>query len=203
MWMGLISLKEGRSKMEVKKARGAEFDPGNFINSWIGCWKEVILRPKEFFDVMPTDGGYSNPLFFALVCWVIGGILTAVVRISPASIILFPISALVGLLIVSVILYLSATLIVKGAGTFEGTFRVGSYTSALSVLTWIPIIGPLIGIYGIYLLVVGIERVHKLTTREAVIAVILPVIVLLLLFALMALAVGMGAFMFMGMFGPR
>jgi len=189
--------------MEVKKVKGAEFDPGNFIESWIGCWKEVILRPKEFFDVMPTDGGYRNPLFFALVCWVIGGILSAAVRVAPASIILFPIAALVGLFIMSVILYLSATLIVKGTGSFEGTFRVGSYTSVLSVLTWIPIIGPLIGLYGIYLLVVGIERVHKLTTREAIIAVILPIIVLTLLFGLIALAVGMGAFMFMGMFGPR
>lgn len=189
--------------MEVKKVKGAEFDPGNFIESWIGCWKEVILRPKEFFDIMPTDGGYRNPLFFALVCWVIGGILSAAVKTAPASIILFPIAALVGLLIISVILYLSATLIVKGTGSFEGTFRVGSYTSALSVLTWIPIIGPFIGIYGIYLLVVGMERVHKLTTREAIIAVILPIIVLALFFGLVALAVGMGAFMFMGMFGPR
>lgn len=201
--MGLIIVKERRNKMEVKRGKEAEFDPGNFIESWIRCWKEVILRPKEFFDVMPTDGGYKNPLFFALVCWVIGGILSAAVRVTPASIILFPIAAFIGLLIVSVVLYLSATLIVKGAGSFEGTFRVGSYASALSVLTWIPIIGPLIGIYGIYLLVVGMERVHKLTTREAVIAVILPIIILVLLFGLMALAVGMGAFMFMGMFGPR
>ena len=186
--------------MEVQKVKGAEFDPGNFIESWIGCWKEVILRPKEFFDVMPTDGGYRNPLFFALVCWVIGGILSAVVRTAPASIVLVPIGAVIGLLIWSIILYLSATLIVKGNGSFEGTFRVGSYASALSVLTWIPIIGPLIGLYGIYLLVVGIERVHKLTTREAIIAVILPIIILTLLFGLI---VGMGAFMFMGMFGPR
>lgn len=186
--------------MEVKKVKGTEFDPGNFIESWIGCWKEVILRPKEFFDVMPTDGGYRTPLFFALICWVIGGILSAAVRAAPANIIVFPITAFIGLFIMSIALHLSATFIVKGTGSFEGTFRVGSYTSALSVLTWIPIIGPLIGLYGIYLLVVGIERVHKLTTREAIIAVILPIIILTLLFGLI---VGMGAFMFMGMFGPR
>lgn len=189
--------------MGVKKEKGAEFDPGSFIDSWVGCWKEVILRPREFFDVMPTDGGYRNPLFFALICWVIGGILSAAVRVRPASIVLFPAAAFVGLLIVSVILYISATLIVKGTGSFEATFRVGAYASALNVLTWVPVFGPLIGIYGVYLLVVGVERVHKLSIREAVIAVILPVIVLLLLFALLALAVGMGAFMFMGMFGPR
>lgn len=189
--------------MEVKKEKRAEFDPGSFIDSWIGCWKEVILRPKEFFDLMPTDGGYRNPLFFALISWVIGGVLSAAVRIRPTSIVLFPIAALVGLLILSTILYLSATLVVRGTGSFEGTFRVGAYASALNVLTWVPIVGPLIGIYGIYLMVVGIERVHNLTTREAVIAVVLPIIVLLLLFALLALAVGMGAFMFMGIFGPR
>ncbi len=189
--------------MEVKKVKGGEFDPGNFVQSWIGCWKEVVLRPRQFFDIMPTDGGYGNPLFFALICWVIGGILSAVVRTAPANIILLPIASFIGLFIMSGSLYLSATLIVKCTGIFEGTFRVGAYIAALSVLTWVPIIGPLIGIYGIYLLVVGIERVHKLTTRGAVIAVILPIIVLVLLFGLMALAVGMGAFMFMGVFGPR
>ncbi len=191
------------SEMEAKKEKGAEFDPGSFIDSWIGCWKEVILRPQEFFDLMLTDGGYRNPLFFALISWVIGGVLSGAVRVRPASIVLFPVAALVGLLIVSAILYLSATLIVRGTGSFEGTFRVGAYASALSVFTWVPIVGPLIGIYGIYLMVVGIERVHNLTTREAVIVVVLPIIVLLLVFALLALAVGMGAFMFMGLFGPR
>ncbi len=189
--------------MEVKKVEGAEFDPGNFVQSWIRCWKEVVLRPKKFFDVMPTDGGYRNPLFFALVCWVIGGILNAAVRTAPANIILLPITSFIGLFIMSAILYLSATLIVKGTGSFEGTFRVGSYIAALSVLTWVPIIGPLIGIYGIYLLVVGIERVHKLTTRQTVIAVIVPIIVFVLIFGLITLAVGMGMFVFMGMFGPR
>ena len=188
--------------MEVKKVEGAEFDPGNFVQSWIRCWKGVVLRPKEFFDVMPTDGGYNNPLFFALVCWVIGGILSAVVT-TAANIILLPITSFIGLFIMSAILYLSATLIVKGTGSFEGTFRVGSYIGALSVLTWVPIIGSLIGIYGIYLLVVGIKRVHKLTTRQAVIAVIVPIIVLVLIFGLIALAVGMGMFVFTGMFGPR
>ncbi len=92
--------------MEVKKVKGGEFDPGNFVQSWIRCWKEVVLRPRQFFDIMPTDGGYRNPLFFALICWVIGGILSAVVRTAPANIILLPITSFIGLFIMSAILHL-------------------------------------------------------------------------------------------------
>ena len=41
---------------------------------------------------------------------------------------------------------------------YEGTFRVGAYSSVTSLVSWIPIIGWIASLYGIYLAIMGIGR---------------------------------------------
>ena len=71
---------------------------------------------------------------------------------------------------------------------FETTFRVASYTQVTSLVNWIPVVGPLLALYGIYLSIVGIREMHGTTTGKAALVVLIPFIVALLL-ALLALAV--------------
>ena len=37
---------------------------------YIKTWKEVILRPKDFYRRMPTTGEYANPLAFAAISFI-------------------------------------------------------------------------------------------------------------------------------------
>jgi hypothetical protein len=73
---------------------------------------------------------------------------------------------------------------------FGATFRVASYTSVTSLVTWIPLIGGLLGLYGIYLAVVGIREMHGTTTGKAVVVVLFPVILILVLALLGLLVAG-------------
>ncbi len=41
-------------------------------------WKEVMLRPSDFYRKMPTTGGYSEPLTFAAISYIISGLLTVI-----------------------------------------------------------------------------------------------------------------------------
>jgi hypothetical protein len=57
-------------------------------------------------------------------------------------------------------------------------------------VSWIPIIGGLLSLYGIYLAVVGIREMHGTTTGKAVLVVLIPMIVVLVLALLGLLVAG-------------
>jgi hypothetical protein len=58
------------------------------------------------------------------------------------------------------------------------------------LVTWIPLIGGLLGLYGIYLAVVGIREMHGTTTGKAVVVVLFPVILIVVLALLGLLVAG-------------
>ena len=47
---------------------------------YIKTWKEVMLRPSDFFRRMPTTGGYVDPLIFASISYIIHLLLFTLVR---------------------------------------------------------------------------------------------------------------------------
>ena len=91
------------------------------------------------------------------------------------SIILAPIFAAIGLFIGAGILHLLVMLIVGSRNSgFEGTFRVSAYSSVTSLVSWIPVIGWIASLYGIYLAIMGIREVHNTSTGKAAIVVLIP-----------------------------
>lgn len=88
-------------------------------------------------------------------------------------------------LIISVAIFHVLTLLIVGSGNsgFEATARVISYSwiyqVVASVVSWIPIIGPLIGLVVFALLAIpGIREVHNTTTGKAALVILIPIGVL-------------------------
>jgi hypothetical protein len=114
-----------------------------------------------------------------------------------ASIIVALILAGIGLFIGAGILHLIVMLIVgsRNAG-FEATFRVVTYSAVTSLLSWVPFIGGILSLYGVYLSIVGIREINNNTTGKAAFVVLIPAaIIILLVLELIAL---MGAVLFFG-----
>ena len=57
-------------------------------------------------------------------------------------------------------------------GSYEATFRVVCYSSAVNLFAWIPIVGILFQLYEIYLSALGLSVVHRTTVGRALLAVI-------------------------------
>lgn len=189
-------------------APGGEFDYRDPVQSFISTVRRVVLRPAEFFGGIARQGDLINPLIFALVCYVIATILTGILSLAGVgadqnfggflvSIILAPIFAAIGLFIGAGILHLLVMLIVgQGNAGFQSTFRVSAYSAVTSLVSWIPVIGWIASLYGLYLAIVGIREVHSTTTGKAALVVLIPaVVVLFLILVLVALA---GAALFFG-----
>lgn len=174
---------------------------------YIETWKEVILRPTDFFRKMQTTGGYAEPLTFAAISYIIYGLLVAFfdrgmmenmyggmgVRGFGFStiitiVIMIPIMGIIFLFIGAAVLYFIYKLL-GGAGTYEGTLRFMSYATAVQVLSWIPILGFIVGLYRVYLYIVGGMFVHNVSMGKSAIAVLLPTILLFLLIIIVAFLV--------------
>ncbi len=102
-------------------------------------------------------------------------------NVSPiVTVILTPIGGAIGIFLAAAI----QQLLVRGiVGTrnsgYGATFRVACYTQVTSLVNWIPIVGPLLALYGIYLAIVGIREVHQ-TTGRAALVILIPFIVVVL-----------------------
>src|SRR5918994_6934330 len=168
---------------------GGEFDYSDPVQSFINAVRAVVTSPVDFFRGIRREGDFVNPLIFALICYevsaILGGLLGLVgVSMGGAegfgsflvSIILAPIFAAIGLFIGAGILHLLVMLIVGSRNSgFEATFRVGAYAAVTSLVSWIPFIGGILALYGIYLGIVGIREMHNTTTGKAALVVLIPV----------------------------
>ena len=154
-----------------------EFQTENFFESFIGVWKRVTTEPRRFFEEMPVSGGLQNPLLFLLAC--LATCALGFLIVGPRSLALWIIViGLVRAFVGALVLMLIARQMFGGVGDYEATFRGVAYASAPVALLWIPFIRPLIGVYALFLVILGLERVHAFDTVKAALTVLLSAIVL-------------------------
>lgn len=150
---------------------------------------------------MPTTGGYAEPLTFALINYIINillfklvsygmfalgirsnilalGIMSSSFNFSIFSDIIEPFLICIVAIFVSALIYNYFYTVYGGTGSYEGTVRFICYSSAIALLTWIPVIGLFFGLYGIYLQIVGGRFVHKVSMRKSTKIFFLPFILI-------------------------
>ncbi len=204
--------------MGVRSTSGGDYDLSNPVESFADTVRRVVLQPVGFFAELPRSGSLLNPLIFALICTEISAILGGILRLAGVgegfvagygfqvpenqdfgefigSVIFAPIGGVIGVFVVAGIAHLLVRLVVGATNSgFGATFRVASYTEVTSLVSWIPIIGWLLSLYGIYLSVVGIREMHETTTGKAVLVILIPLIVVVVL-ALLGLLVAGAVFL--------
>ena len=193
---------------------GADYDLSNPLESFADVVRRVVLQPVGFFAGLPRRGSLLNPLVFALICTEIAAILGGILSLAGAggafvtgygfqvpenqalgefigSVVFAPIGGAIGVFVVAGIAHLLVRLVVGATNAgFGATFRVAAYTSVTSLVSWIPFVGGLLALYGIYLSVVGIREMHNTTTGKALVVVVLPAIVIVVLALLGLLVAG-------------
>ena len=200
--------------MGIRRTSGADYDLSNPVESFADVVRRVVLQPVGFFAGLPRRGSLLNPLVFALICTEIAAIVGGILSLAGVggafvtgygfqvpenqglgefigSVVFAPIGSAIGVFVVAGIAHLLVRLVVgaNNAG-FGATFRVAAYTSVTSLVSWIPFVGGLLALYGIYLSVVGIREMHNTTTGKALVVVVLPVIVIVVLALLGLLVAG-------------
>jgi len=155
-----------------------EFQTDRPLDSFTGVWRRVTTEPRSFFHDMPVSGGLAQPLLFLTICLAISAV--GFVVIGPRWFGLgFLVLGLVRSFVGALVLMLIARQIFAGIGDYEATYRAIAYASAPVALLWIPLIRPLVALYALFLVIIGLERVQGFDAVKSVLTVLLAAIVML------------------------
>lgn len=153
--------------------------------------KQVITNPIKFYREMPTEGGYADPLIFAIVMAVAAGLLGSILSLiglggagmsmagggamaggmAIGAIIILPIMVVIGSFIGAAILFVIWKLM-GSEKDYETAYRCLAYTSAilpiLIILAIIPYLATLVRVcWSAFLLFVASTEVHKIKPQTA------------------------------------
>jgi hypothetical protein len=192
---------EGKIREISSEEKYAPFESGEgFIGAFLKTIREALFSPTRFFKKVATGEGYWTPLIYGIITGIIGRFADffwawlVVIPFLPPSIRNFlAISYTFALMIIifsmplwvafSILLWSGVThfclIIVRGSKKgFEGTFRAISYSYSARLFHIVPFIGSTIGfVYRIVLAIIGVREAHGITTGRALIAILLPLIV--------------------------
>lgn len=176
-----------------------EFTTSRPLSSFVETARSVILTPAGFYRGIEATGSLKNPVIFAVVCGMIsfplGFLSTPLDPLAPdepvfpqglssfaadnlgitialvvLGMVLLPLFVLLGLYIGALIQHLFVAIFVRQRRGFEATLRVVAYASALSLLSWIPVAGYLVTLYGVYVYTMGFRELHSTSTTRALLA---------------------------------
>ena len=182
-----------------------DFTTSRPVSSFVETVRKVILDPSEFFSGVETTTAAKGPVIFAVACGMISALLGVLsepldptipsdasilqgflsfaannpgiaVALLVLGLILLPLFALLGLYVTAVIQHLFVLIFVRQRRGFEATFRVAAYGSAISLFSWIPIVGYLVTLYGVYVYTMGLKKLHSTSTTRALLAALVPIL---------------------------
>lgn len=129
-------------------------------------FKTIIVSPHVFFDSLPVEGDIKPAFLFYLAIsavYALGNLIVSF-RVMQAVQTLF-IGVIFGF-VWSGFVYLLAKAL-GGKRGYVDTYRSMAYASAPNVFAWIPLIQLIAGAYALYLMTLGLVRVHELPANRA------------------------------------
>ena len=177
------------------------FDTGRPFGSFVAATRRVLLDPKGFFADVRREDSLAGPVVYTVVCHLLAVLLAGVYDFGRAAatgtlggisvvgyegaagalvwvLWLLGLSvpyALVTLVIGAGVYHLLLLLFAgrRNAG-FGATLRVTGYLSAISLLLWLPVLGLLAGLWGVWINATGLGELHPTTTARALAVAIIP-----------------------------
>jgi hypothetical protein len=189
----------------------SEFETAEPFSSLFSTTRDVLFSPQRFFDALPPDGPLGAPVLYFLICSAITAVINTLAALAflavPVGIALTTGSWDAGLILRLLTVFVFASLIVVPvlfvAGFFvsvpiqhlfillvagreqkglSATLRVSCYSVGAPVaVAWIPVVGFLAIFYCFYLHMVGLKRVHRISTGRSLGATLMLTTILLVL----------------------
>ncbi|UCG21280.1 MAG: YIP1 family protein [Deltaproteobacteria bacterium] len=171
--------KGGSFQADLPDSIQPEPSGSGLLRGFLSTAKAVLLSPRRFFPSMPVEGGLLGPYVFFLFCttfsFVVSICLTLATSGSISPWILLVMFVAIWMPFVSAgILNFLFTKLLRTGGSYEATFRVVCYASAVNLFAWFPVffVILLFQFYEIYLSALGLSIVHRVSVGQALLVVI-------------------------------
>jgi hypothetical protein len=197
---------------QVREISSEEYTPWEsgegFIAAFLRTTQEVLFSPTKFFKKVAAGEGYWSPFIFAMISGIIGcgaillwqwlffsGMVPPQIRSVTTyslflvfAIILIPFWVAFSIVVGSGVIHLCVMIVGGNRKGFEATFRAISYSHSALLFYIVPLIGTFVGgIYLMILAILGVREGHEISTGKAVLAVLLPLIIVFGLGILLAI----------------
>jgi hypothetical protein len=206
---------------EVSKDEYVPWESGEgFIGAFFQTLRGSLFSPTKFFKKISFGEGYWAPLIYGLINGIIGNgcailwVWLFMAQMIPMdripfqyslsilqTIVPLPFYQAIAIFIGSAILHLSLIIVRGNNHGYKTTFRAVSYSYSGYLFGIIPFIGLFIGnIYVFILNIIGVREGHEISTGKAILAVLLPAIVIfgLIIIAIFAVIMFIGSMGFLG-----
>ncbi len=189
-----------------------EFTLDRPFASLFSTTRDVLLSPRRFFDELSPDGPLWPPVLYFLICYLATTLISLVATASLFAVplvfvvvadgsearaawgllIFFVLLSLAFFVVVAVLFFASVPLqhafvfLIAGRDQqgMRATLRLSCYAVGAPIaLGWIPIVGFLATLYCIYLYTTALKRVHAISTRRTLGAILIPLVISLVLVA--------------------
>lgn len=165
-----------------------EFDPSRPAYSYFYIVRRIIGNPRQFYQAMPLTGGFRSPALFVLISFLVPALILALINKDGLSAFLY-LAMMGGWLFYVFLLHLTVTKLMSGRGSFQATFRAAAYASFTNLFGFVPFLGLIAHIFGLYLTSQGLVAAHRLKLGTAILAVVLVLAALLAANLLLARAI--------------
>jgi len=170
-------------------ATATGFDLGTVIAQM----QQVITDPTAFYRAMPREGGYSEPIIFALVMGAVSGAVFAVLSIvgltgagfaGLAAIIWMPIAMFIASFVGGAIMFVIWKLM-GSPRDFQAAYRCVAYSygimPVLTIVSIIPYVGTVVRVvWGLWLMLIASVEVHERARQTALIVLGIIGVILLI-----------------------
>jgi hypothetical protein len=187
-----------RPSGEARRSPGREFDLSDPVRSFVDTVRRVLFSPRDFFRGMPRSGRFLNPFIFAVVCILMGALMTGVFQeVTQALPGMQSFSAGAGFVFIVTRVFFGNMIVLgvttgiyqlfvrliagRNNGGLGATFEVLCYVQAVQLVSWLPLVNFLAAIYALYLGAFGFREVHSTTYGRAAAVVALPILLFILL----------------------
>jgi hypothetical protein len=186
------------------------------VEALVETVKLLVTRPNEAFERAREKGDYVSPLAYALICGFVAAVAGALWNVLfnqamlatlppemkesmgkfysfgmlPVVVIITLAAMVIGIFIWAGLVHLSLSIVgglANSTAGFEGTFRACCYGYTAQLANVVPMVGGLVAVVWWYVLcAIGLIKLHKASTGQAVAAVLIPL-------AVCCVCIGVGA----------
>jgi len=209
---------------QVREISTEEYTPWEsgegFLKAFYRTTRDSLFSPSRFFKKISSGEGYWAPLIYGLIAGITGNgcailwfwlFMTQLIPMDRIPfqyslsifqiVVPLPFQQAVAIFLGSAIIHLCLMIVGGNNNGYKTTFRAVSYSYSGYLFGIIPFIGLLIGnTYTFILTIIGVREGHGISTGKAILAVLLPAIVIfgLILIAILLVMTFVGS---MGFFG--
>lgn len=147
----------------------------------------LVLRPGTFYEQLPSESRYLSAMAFLLTCSllssVVGSLSFGEKRVVLAFI--YFLNAFFMPFFTALLLYVVTLLLCKSVFSYQRLFVITAYANVTLLITWIPGLSWITGIWKFYLIGLGMVKIGRIKGSKAFIVLVATAGILVLLIQLL------------------